>query len=200
MAGEERGDVVISGLDTDNATKYHPFRINAELYLATISENHLQIHLESAFKICHDIPTIANLAKFYILFRTPEFKAVHLRIWELVAASGPTFFRLREGAEIPDNGTEITPYSMKRETTNTPGMKIYHSPTISDLGLELPECSAILGDKKTGGSEGNKTLAWVLLRDTNYLWEIENKSGAILADTLFSMFWFETEHHPPIHT
>jgi len=174
-------------------------KVNDGLYLPTISENHLRIHQEIAFKLCDEIATQLHNTKYYYLLKAPVDKIVHLRIWSLTASAGPTYFTMHEGATVTADGDEITSYNMKRYSSNPAKMKVYKNSTITDVGVALPECSKIEGDKRTGGSEGNKTLEWDFTPGVNYLFEVENQSTTTLTRSIFFIFWYETELTNPIY-
>lgn len=106
----------------------------------------------------------------------------------LVASDGqPLTVVAKESPTITDGTSEITSYNLNRQN-GLPVTKFYSNPTGISGGTTI-FTEIIAGSKGAGGSLGSN-LAWVLKKDTSYVWQITN-TGNQTTNISASLFFAE---------
>lgn len=133
---------------------------------------------------------LADNAEAIILFRTPSGKEVHVRVDPMTAVA--SIFQLFDGPTVTSDGTTMFATNRNRNSTNTAGSAVFHTPTTSSSGtmvtsLRIPAgFGGFVRDPAKSGF-----FEWVLAPSTEYLFKLRNVSGST-ADVGFAFDYFET--------
>lgn len=138
-------------------------------------ENHEGNHYEASYK-SPDGADVGDNDNLDILIVTGA-QVAHM-VWDIGAGGDAEVFHY-EGVTTSDNGTLALQANTNRLSVNTAVTIIYHTPTISNLGTQLPPNSYLPGG--TGGNAGGGTrdhdVEWILKKNTKYLLRVTNRSG-----------------------
>lgn len=159
--------------------------------IGTIEQEHLQIHEGKGYTLTKRV-IIANVGGTYeFLIVVPADAYPHLRHIIVSSDGGPSDVDLYEDTGVSDPGTEIDPYNNNRNSTNTPDMRVYDSPTVTADGT-LIEPILIPGTKQSGsfGSEGSNE--WILKQNATYMLRITNNTvGVGTSNYVLNLYWYE---------
>lgn len=169
-----------------------PLPMDGPDYLSIISENHYWIHNQRGYVYSAFLPDIANSGKYKYLLRILPGNECHFRGFSFSVGGGPVKVSLHKTPTVTDDGTPVVPWNCYDDSIRAAETLVFSQPTTTNDG-SLREGTLLSGDKRHGGMQGNQTLEWVM-ESTDYLIQIENKSGATLTDTSFFMFFIEGHH------
>lgn len=109
-----------------------------------------------------------------------------------VAAGGNCEVHLYLNPTFSDIGTTINSFNKNPYSTETTGMILTHTPTITDYGTSLPS-RFLPGGVKTagsGGEDGSFNREIILKGGDTYMMEVKNFSGAIQPVSI-AIEWYE---------
>lgn len=157
-----------------------------------IEYEHAEIHSGDSYHT-FSVVDLGNGANRTLLFVTPDTtKWAHL-LWEIdhELEASIDFY---EDSTYSNNGTAITVYNRDRNSDNTNGMLVYHTPTQTAFGTMI-EMSHQGSGKKAGG-DVRSINEWVLAQDTAYLLVVKNQTAN---DNVVSIHinWYEHTHRGP---
>lgn len=157
-----------------------------------IAEEHWVVHAGIAFTADWKFTSVLTGTSVDILLVPNAGNYPHVHRFDLAAGRGDVDVLVYENPTVSDNGTEITPGNMNRNSTNTPVMDIFYTPTVSTVGdlmtrLWVPPSATGQGQQvgvflSTEGSE------WILHPDRTYLVRVTNNSGATIS--IWEQFMF----------
>ena len=145
--------------------------------LATINTVHYEVHEGDTYQTSYKSPEggdIADNGNVTLLVRVGD-KELHLTF--SVAAGGDCEIEFREAVSLTANGTALTPYNMRRSSSNSPTASAFQGPTYTG-GTLLADYLNPGGTKNQspGGTARNNT-EWILAANTNYIVRGINRSG-----------------------
>ena len=138
--------------------------------LVTIAYEHLRIHEGNTFTVLEvtDLGQ-AGVRNLYIV--TPDTnKWAHL-VWE-IEHEKETSIQFYMDSTYSNIGTEITPFNRNGNSPNIATTKVYHTPTITDVGTLIGIIQQ--GDGKKAGGSDRQSNEFILKRNTVYLVKITN--------------------------
>lgn len=134
--------------------------------------------------------SLAAGATASFLIKTPTNKSIH----SIVSATGTVEFEgiSYEGVTVTGNGTLQTPFNRNRNSTNTPTLLIYSTPT----GVNTTGSTIIrhirLGSGKTLGGDDKSLNEIISKKNTLYYLTVTNQSNQTGYFTS-EIFWYETD-------
>ncbi len=151
---------------------------------------HAKVHDGNAFSVSNRFTSIAAGNTVEILLQNPAGNFSHLRNYKFISTVAPGDVVLYEGPTFTDAGTGLTEHNLRRSSSNTAGLTVTHSPTVTDNGTEL-EADLISGERRAGGAATETVEEWLLNTGTDYLLEYTNNSNATADFVTFNAFWYE---------
>ena len=155
--------------------------------VAVIDTDHYQLHQGRTFHFSELISSLGNGSNqdYYIV--SPS--GAHLRFWTIHANTGPITITLYENPTISDNGSAQTVQNMSRFSSNTTGLILYKSPTVSNVGTRLEFDILFPSKKDAAGATDDNPLEWILKTTNTYLIRVNNGSGGA-TDVHFKIQWY----------
>lgn len=153
---------------------------------------HHEVHEGEMFHASYTNGSVSNGASVDVLLVTGATVETHVS-WEVFGGGQVTVY-LYEGATTSANGTAVSAYNMKRDSTNEPGGVVTHTPTVTDTGSV-----ALVNGRILPGGTSNQTRVgggirsgaeWILAPDTLYLMRATNTSGGTIAINV-ALEWYE---------
>lgn len=157
--------------------------------VSVITEEHRLSHEGLVYHATHRVAALANSASLDILLDVPANTFPHLRKLMFHLESGPCDIEFFEGTTTSADGTGITVFNRNRNSANTAGTVITHTPTITDDGTRLHDLYSPTGGKDVGSDTLGLGEEWTLAPSTKYLLRLTNNSGAVLDFSLEIMFY-----------
>jgi len=141
--------------------------------------------------------TINANTTLYIQLVAPASPEIHLRDISLNITKGgasvPTNMYLSEAPTVTANGTQLTCFNTKRDSTNTAAMVVYSGSTVTNTGTRLLAYVTHTDWETYVSPSYTSPFKWVLKPSTKYLITIENPSNQAISMTWF-IFWLEETH------
>lgn len=144
---------------------------------------------------------IANGTNFDYLLRVPAGNAdrqVHLRFNFIGKANTGTLdvdIVLWKDSTVSVDGTPEAIVSTNSAVVKTSGVLIFHSPTITDIGIHQAH-TMMVGEKKSASSKEQSVPEWILAPDgaseRNYIFRLTNNSGGTV-DIVNALFFYDSE-------
>lgn len=183
-------------------TSYLDERIRSydpQLHAVTVVEStHRMAHDGFVYHTSGKVLAVANGASVNVLMRTPADNFPHWNRAKFSFGRGDWDVLTFEDTVVSADGTPITNIkNTNRNSTNTPGLLIFSSPTITDDGDPMH----ILWAVPTGTGQGN-TIGisdvsngeeWIMKPATNYMVRLTNNSGAA-SDMSYEFLWYELDY------
>jgi len=113
---------------------------------------------------------IASAATTSLQIKTSNETCIVLA-WSVSSDGQPLTIVAKESPTVTDGTVEIPSYNLNRQN-GLPVTKFYSNPTSISGGTTI-YTEIIAGTKGSGGSLGSN-LAWVLKKNTSYIWQITN--------------------------
>jgi hypothetical protein len=151
---------------------------------------HSRIHQGVMYTVSYRIASLANDGTLGVAITTPADDFPH--VVAIPAIGGTAYFDFYEGSTISD-GTALDVNNNNRNSANTFGGTVVHTPTVTAVGTPL-----LLGYYIAGGSGGTASgstdaasfdAEWCLKPSTTYLFRLTNKSGQSRGASLVLMFY-----------
>ncbi len=142
--------------------------------LIAIEYEHNQIHDGNMFTIL-EVTDLTNGAVHDLLVITPDTpKWAHL-VWEIEheLETSIKFYRDTTYSAI---GTEVTSFNRNGNSGNTATTKVYHTPTVTDVGTLIATIQQ--GDGKKAGGADRLSNEFTLKQNTVYLVRITNLTAS----------------------
>lgn len=163
----------------------------------TIESTHRMIHDGFSFHATHRAATLADTASFDVLIAVSAATFSHWNGLLYSLSDSPCDIETYEGTTTSADGTVITPYNRNRNSSNTPGAVLTHTPTITDLGTKIhdrfvPDQGGT-GINDVGAISPNFGEEWITIPSTKYLMRLTNNSGAAITFTLEAL-WYEPNY------
>lgn len=164
-----------------------------------ISEEHWVVHEGFAFLFTHFIDNLANAGEAELLLKVPANTYPHIHQLDLAAGRGDVRIEIFEGPTTSSDGTPVSAPNQNRNSTNTPGLNVFHTPTVSADGTKFWDHWLHPTASGSGGRQEGLVLSpmgteLVLKPETNYLIKITNNSGATIDLMLRGLFYELPEH------
>lgn len=167
--------------------------------VTVIDEEHRLVHDGMVFDCDHYSASIANGASLDVHLKVPAGCYPHLRALGFAVSDGPCMFYFYEAPTLSADGTELTPRNHNRNSTNTPQMQVFHTPTVTGVGTLLhqrfvPDMGGV-GANLVGvvGSTAGSAQEFVLKPSTSYIIRMTNNSGAAIA-AAGECLWYEPSY------
>ena len=150
-----------------------------------IAEEHWVVHEGLAFTANHKFTSVANSSSVDLLLINPAGNYPHIHVYDIACGRGDVDVLVYEDPTASANGTEITPGNPNRNSSNTPTLTMFHTPTITDVGTLLSQ--VWLPPTATGvGQQAGIFLSpagteWILAPSKSYLIRVTNNSGATIS-------------------
>lgn len=161
---------------------------------SVITEEHRLIHDGMGFQLTHYVASLDDDASAELIIAPPAGVYPHFRKYTVGATGGPVRMRVYEGTTTSDDGTVLPTFNMNRNSTNTPGTVLTHTPTITDDGT-LIETLLHPVPTSIGANVGGVTGAdvgeeWIAKPSTKYLYRVTNDGPGAIAINVYA-FWYE---------
>ncbi len=142
--------------------------------LTAIEYEHSQIHEGNMFTVL-EVTDLTNAAVRDILAVSPDtLKWAHL-VWE-IEHELETLIQFYRGTTYSDIGTEVDSLNRNGNSTNNATTKVYHTPTITDVGTLIGTIQQ--GDGKKAGGSDRLSNEFILKQNTSYLIRITNLTAS----------------------
>jgi len=141
--------------------------------LQVIDYAHHEIHSGSHFYI-KNYMDLTNAQVFDFLAVTPDtLKWAHMLVEFNFEAEA--HIQVYEGTTTSNDGTTVTPVNRNRNSSTTPTVSIYHTPTVTDVGTLIAGYKTGSGNKVGGEIRGSNEL--ILKQNTKYLIRLTNDTA-----------------------
>lgn len=155
----------------------------------SIDLEHAMIHEGLAY-IHSDIHAgMVNGTIFNHYLRVSSGTYPHVRGMSIYVTNAPFELTLYEASSVSAFGTEVSGKNCNRNSSNTPGVLVYHTPTVVVTGT-LIDATIAPGGKQSGGLGEGPQEEWDLQTGVDYLLSAKNTSG-LTADMSLRLFWYE---------
>lgn len=159
-----------------------------------IDSVHENIHKGFVYHASNKFTTVANGASAELLLVVPALTFPHFHRFKCNTGAGNIDVYFFEGTTVSANGTQLTAGNINRNSSNTPDMDVYHTPTITGDGTQVahhwsPPTGAGIGNT-IGVTDITNGEEWLLKPSTNYLIRITNNSGGSI-DIWTEFLWYE---------
>ena len=166
--------------------------------ITMIEEQHRLIHDGMYFSTSGKQTAWADATTREFLIVPPAGCYPHVQVMLLTFGRGDIDFVAYEGPNITDNGTALTARNVNRNSTNTPDLALYATPTTTDDGvmefqLWVPPTATGNGQSANGISGVGQGSEWVLKPETPWLVRLTNNSGATI-DWSYEFSWYEVSY------
>ena len=145
--------------------------------LATINTVHYEVHEGDTYQASYKSPEgadIADNANVTLLLRVGA-KEAHFIF--SVAAGGDCEIEFREAVSLTANGTALTPYNMRRSSSNSPTASAFQGPTYTGGTLLADSLNPGGTKNQSPGGTARLNTEWILAANTNYIVRGINRSG-----------------------
>jgi hypothetical protein len=154
--------------------------------LLTIDPYHFKAHEGNAYYHADVYNSIANGVSVDLRIVTTT-KRPHLRFATGGTGTPVNFFLYEEA--VQSGGTELAVRNCDRSTTNISNTKLYLTPTVTGVGIEVYH-NQIPGDKKVAGTTPLGLPELILKGNTEYLFRATNNSGLPIS-IKHEIYWYE---------
>jgi hypothetical protein len=169
--------------------------------LTVIQEQHRIVHDGFMFITTGKQTGLANAATVDFLLKVPAFTFPHVQQMSLTFGRGDIDVVAYEGTTVSADGSALTIQNVNRNSSNTPNLELYASPTVTTPGTEIfrlwsPPTGTGTGQSANGISGVGQGSEWVLQGNgggTNYLVSITNNSGVSI-DWSYEFTWYELDY------
>lgn len=154
--------------------------------ITTVDFAHHELHEGRHFHHS-EVTDLGNGATRDVLLVTPDTNRwVHLLI--NVMSESEMSFTFYEDTVTSNNGTAVFTHNSNRNSTNTAGLSVSHSPTISDVGniMQVKHW----GSGRGVGGDGRGENEWILKQNAKYLIRVTNATSNN-NQTEIELFWYE---------
>ena len=163
-----------------------------------IEENHRLIHDGMFFMVSGKQTGWADATTQEFLVSPPAGCFPHVQSMKLNFGRGDIDFEAYEGPTITANGSALSPNNVNRNSTNTPNLALYASPTttadgVLEFQLWAPPTSVGVGQSANGIEALGQGTEWVLKPETPWLIRLTNNSGATI-DWSYEFSWYELSY------
>jgi len=163
-----------------------------------IQEQHRVIHDGMFFTTSGKNTGWTNGTTQEFLISPPAGCFPHIQAMLLSFGKGDIDFAAYEGPTITDNGTALPTRNVNRNSTNTPDLNLYASPTTTDDGeleyqLWVPPTATGAGQSANGITGVGQGSEWILKPETPWLVRLTNNSGSTI-DWSYEFSWYELSY------
>ena len=159
-----------------------------------VDHEHRMIHDGFAFHITHRVASLANGAALEGLISVPADSFPHLTGMLFTFGAGDVDIETFEGTTTSADGTAVTTFNRNRNSSITPAISVFHTPTITADGTQIHDRLVPPTGNGVGNREGvvspNLGEEWILKPSTKYLVRVTNNSGGAIKLTM-EMLWYE---------
>ncbi len=141
-----------------------------------ISTEHHEIHCGDSYLGCR-VADLPNGGTDSILIIVPNETGTPQKLYHFLPNTtneSETIWYLYEAPVTSANGTTITQYNRNRNSLNTTGLQLFHTPTITNLGTLI--CIRHSGSGRGIGGE-DRSEEFVLKNNTKYLLQAINQTA-----------------------
>lgn len=121
--------------------------------------------------------SLAAGAVFDHLIRVPAGCYPHLRLLGVETTNAPARIWLYESPTVSAVGTAHESNNVKRYSSRTTPVLIYHGPTVTLTGTVLLDGHLIPGSNQSGGVGAQSFMEWLLSPGLDYLVRVRNDSS-----------------------
>lgn len=154
----------------------------------TVDISHNKIHAEDHYFVKNYID-LSNAQVYDILFVTPN-TTKHGHIVYSFSSELEATIQVYEATTTSADGTSVTSYNNNRNSVNTAGILVYHTPTVTGVGTQIKAVVIGSGLLRESG-EYRQEHELVLKQNTKYLIRVTN---ATASDNLFDYHFSWYEH------
>jgi len=149
---------------------------------------HSRVHQGVMYTASYRAAALADDGELDMVITTPADDWPHLTISP--AIDGVADFDFYEAAQIT-GGTAVSSHNHNRNSSNTFGGSIVHSPTVSSAGDPLLIGYVIPGGRgpHSAGASGGFGLEWALKASTSYLVRLTNRAGGVKRASIVFNFY-----------
>lgn len=141
--------------------------------MPTVEYAHHEIH-EGDHYFVKGWMDLTNAQVFDFLATTPDtLKWAHMLV--AFSSESEAHVTIYEGTTTSADGTAVTAVNRNRNSTNTAGLVVTHTPTITDVGTQIVSYKMGSMQKSGGEARGNNEL--ILKQNTKYLIRITNDTA-----------------------
>ena len=156
--------------------------------LKTIDVVHEEVHEGKHYIATHYLSSISSGVSFNVLIQVPAAKFPHFLFSSTVKAD--SLFLIYETTTFSAAGTSIPIFNNSRSSSNTSGLTITHTPTITADGTQIfTKYSAAGNAGNGGGGGGGNSTEFILKASTNYIFRLTSLSNGNIAS--FEFDWYE---------
>jgi hypothetical protein len=164
---------------------------------------HAQTSIDERHRVTHDGMMFHSTGRkadvstpagtFELLLNVPAEVFPHIQkiIWSLEGA--PCDLQIYEGATTSSDGTAAAVFNNNRNSSNTPGCTLTHTPTVTGDGTLIHDLYVGTTGKDIGQVRDTAGEEWVFKPSTKYLFRLTNNSGAVL-DLSWEFQWYELSY------
>ena len=164
----------------DLLTSNNPPAVRSAMVMASgrvmVDDAHSRIHQGVMYVASHLIASLADGASFNVILTTPANDWPH--IVPIPSLDGGADFYIYEAPTFT-GGTSVLVINQNRNSANTCGGTVVHTPTITDAGSPLLLSYHMAGGTgpQSSGAEGGFDREFTLKNSTSYLFRMTNQSG-----------------------
>jgi hypothetical protein len=167
-------------------------RVGSERGIETLDRVHRAIHSGDFFTGGHVFENVPDGASRFILFRADASSEIHCAFSSVT--KGDAISYVYEGAETSNDGTPLAMSAHNRRNIKSQESAVFHTPTITDTGLQLNGAQLISGgrgNQAVGSSAELFNNEIILKSNVNYLFEVTNRAGNNSALGLYVSYYIE---------
>lgn len=183
-----------AGISDSNVGEIRPLQMDRiTRALATLDYTHHEVHDGDAYLASYTVAALASGSNLDILLVTPNTNT-RIHIIYRIRSTLVTTLTLYEGTTTVSDGTTIATGNADRNSSNTAGLLVYHTPSFGAVGTQIftDTWGLAAGAQVKVGGESESLEEIVLKKNTKYLLRIN--SGT--ADNRISVKARWYEHTP----
>jgi hypothetical protein len=162
--------------------------------LTVINEEHRMNHDGMMFHATYRWSAVANSGNADWLLRTVASNYPHIVKALVTCADTPMDIKTYQSPTVSASGTAITSYTTNFNSSNTPDLLLYHTPTITDVGTLVHDRLVPSQGTGVGTDHGfiipGSNEEWILAPSSDYLFRVTNNTGGT-SDIVIEMSWYE---------
>lgn len=164
----------------------------ATLTIIGLTHAHHKIHSVNSFEVC-DVNDLANGATFDYLMTTPDTAKWGHLVFQ-IQAEREASYQIFENPTISAVGTAMTENNRNRNSSNTAGIAVTHTPTVTSTGSTIIcEEHWLSGASAASRQQDRGIQEFLLKQDEQYLIRITNET-ALANQVSISISFYEHEN------
>lgn len=165
--------------------------------ITVIDEEHRLVHDGMAFNCSYVHGSLANAATLTMHAKVPAGCYPHIRACDVTMSDSPCLVNFYKDATLSADGTLVaTQGNVNSASSNTAGLVMYHTPTITDPGTlvrtkYVPDMGGV--GSNVVGAISSEFGEEIILSPGSWLLQVTNNSGAAIV-VGFQNFWYELSY------